>query len=114
MVTGGNKRIVVIKDIPSNFIEEAILILKSEPESSGRVESKPAAGRAKVDEEFLLKEAEMIISNYIRENRLQSAQNRNSRLLQMTAQKSRAVNIAINSALLGSAALLLFLLIRLF
>ena len=31
MVNSGVKKIVIIKDIPSNLIEEAILILKSEP-----------------------------------------------------------------------------------
>ena len=35
MVCDDTKRVVVIRNIPSNFIEEAILVLKSKPEGSG-------------------------------------------------------------------------------
>lgn len=55
MAAGDEKRIVVIKDIHSNFIEEAIFILRSEP---------------KGQEDFIFKEAQAIINRYIKENGL--------------------------------------------
>jgi len=36
MVCDDTKRVVVIRNIASNFIEEAILILKGNPEENGR------------------------------------------------------------------------------
>jgi len=36
MVCDDTKRVVVIRNIASNFIEEAILILKGNPEENGK------------------------------------------------------------------------------
>lgn len=67
MVAGDTKRIVVIKNISSNMIEEVILILKN-----GADEKKcdPVLNKSNIKNDFILKEAEGIISQYIRENRL--------------------------------------------
>jgi hypothetical protein len=74
MVNSGVKKIVIIKDIPSNLIEEAILILKSEPgtitgegENKLKINNNTKKGR----EHFLYKEAELIINNYINESKLE-------------------------------------------
>jgi predicted nucleic acid-binding Zn ribbon protein len=59
MITKSNKNIVCIKDIPSNLIEEAILILKpnvSKDEKTNDVKPK--------SREIILKEAEEIIKEY--------------------------------------------------
>ena len=52
------KNIVVLKNLPSNFIEEAFVILKS---------NKAAMKLEKIEKnkDYVLKEAEMVISNYI-------------------------------------------------
>lgn len=69
MVAGDTKRIVVIKNISSNLIEEAILILKSGPgaKDEGQSENPPKTG---IRNELILKEAENIINQYIKENGL--------------------------------------------
>ena len=60
------KNIVVLKNLPSNLVEEAIVVLKgnkvklSEPAQKKIDNSTKANGK-----EYILKEAEMIISNYI-------------------------------------------------
>lgn len=64
------KNIVVLKDLPSNIIDEAIVILKDNSkiksleviEKNELVESKHKTNDNK---EYILKEAEMVISNYI-------------------------------------------------
>lgn len=64
------KNIVVLKDLPSNIIDEAIVILKDNSkiksleviEKKELVESKYKTSDNK---EYILKEAEMVISNYI-------------------------------------------------
>lgn len=71
MVAGDTKKIIVIKNISSNLIEEAILILKSEPgtKECNQLE-KPVQGKMNEKNDFILKEAESIINQYIRENGL--------------------------------------------
>jgi len=58
------RKIVVLRDIPSNMIEEAILVLKSD----GYDENKNSNEKNDVEKKrdfLIIKEAEMIISNYI-------------------------------------------------
>lgn len=68
---GNARRIVIIRDIPSNIIEEAIFVLKHEP---GREMSQVAVpevlrgGKGK-DSALIYKEAEKIINDYIQETR---------------------------------------------
>ena len=68
----------------------------------------------RVNDEFLLKEAQTIINDYIRENRLSVTPDKRG-CRNIAFQKNKAiVNILINFALLGSVALLLFLIVKLF
>lgn len=64
------KNMVVLKNLPSNLVEEAIVILKS----NKKVKKLEKIEKAKVAEntsgdkkenEYIVKEAEMLISNYI-------------------------------------------------
>ena len=62
------KNMIRIKDLPSNTIEEAILILKENKrakryESTGKF--KNSNYKKCNDEDFVIKEAELIISNYL-------------------------------------------------
>ena len=69
METSNMKNMVVLKNLPSNLVEEAIVILKSskkvkklekiEKNKMEKVES------IKKEKDYFLKEAEMLISNYI-------------------------------------------------
>ena len=116
MVSGKTKRIVVIKDIPSNIIEEAILILKNEPKFMKEIDSKdPGSKNKRPDNDYIFKEAEMIINNYIKENNLSIKNSKNERSVKTGVFKNKILpNIIINLGLLGSIALLSFLILKLF
>lgn len=64
------KNMIILKNLPSNLVEEAIIILKSSAkvknlqkvDNSKKVENER---KIKKDNNYVLKEAEMIVSNYI-------------------------------------------------
>lgn len=114
MVTGDTKRIVVIKNISSNLIEEAILILRCDCISQdGAGISAVPNNKGRIKNEFILKEAETLINNYIRENRLHVVPDRrgnNNNFIQ----KRSLINFFINLLMFGSIGLLIFMAGRLF
>lgn len=112
---GNTKRILVIKDIPSNFIEEAILILKSEagPGKDKAQESIVNKNAKKVDNDFLIKEAEMIINNYIKECKKRGIYTDTTGEKPGILKNKFKTNMIINSALVGSIAFLIFVLTKL-
>ena len=64
------KNIVVLKDLPSNLIEEAILIFKTNNntrkfESIDKGENVNKEKNSKNAKDYIIKEAESVISNYI-------------------------------------------------
>ena len=61
------KNIVVLKNLPSNLVEEAIVVLKqNKVKLPELVEKNQELGAAKTNSnEYILKEAEMVISNYL-------------------------------------------------
>ncbi|MHB8064006.1 MAG: hypothetical protein ACYDG2_15480 [Ruminiclostridium sp.] len=110
MFYGKSKKIIVIKDIHSNLFEEAILVLKEEKEQEqGKISNSDKNNNIKND--FILKEAELIINNYIKDNKgkfippKKKETIKNSKLMK---------NLIINSALIGSIVAVAFLLIKLF
>lgn len=111
MFHGKSKKVIILKDIHSNLFEEAILVLKEdrerEPGQGGKLTS---GGNIKSD--FILKEAETIINNYIRDNKIKFRPPNKKRLF---AKDSRLMKrLLINSALVGSLAAVIYLLIKLF
>ncbi|HOM03365.1 MAG TPA: hypothetical protein PLH43_11140 [Acetivibrio sp.] len=111
MVCDDTKRVVVIRNIASNFIEEAILILKGNPEENGRKFKKILSKDREKMNEHLLKEAEEIINNYIKRYGSQ-VDCRTEIKLKPCRMKFRLPNVVINMALIGSIALLVFLVSR--
>lgn len=70
MQTSNMKNIVVLKNLPSNLIDEAIVILKSNKkvknfELIDRNKNKTINNKETESKGYILKEAEMIISDYI-------------------------------------------------
>lgn len=70
METSNMKNMVVLKNLPSNLVEEAIVILKSSKkvkklEKIERNRENPKIEPVKKEKDYILKEAEMLISNYI-------------------------------------------------
>ncbi len=114
MVAGDTKKIVVIKNISSNLIEEAILILKSDPDSKRtEKDEKLLKSRSNTGNDFILKEAESIINQYIKENGLavSSRKHRKSRL--KLFRFNIPVNVLINCLLMAAIAFLLLIINKL-
>ncbi len=72
MDTSNMKNIVVLKDLPSNIVDEAIVILKSNVnlKKYDFVESKKESIKSNVNSKketknYIVKEAEAIVSNYL-------------------------------------------------
>lgn len=69
METSKLKNMVILKNLPSNLIDEAIIILKTNKKVKKlqKIEKKKTQSNedTKRDKEYIVKEAEMIINNYI-------------------------------------------------
>lgn len=58
------KNIVVLKNLPSNIVEEAIVVLKGNKVKLPENKDKGNDNKEKTND-YILKEAEMVISNYL-------------------------------------------------
>ena len=69
METSNLKNMVVLKNLPSNIVDEAIIVLKANKKTKKlqKIENKKILENQenKKDKEYILKEAEMIVDNYI-------------------------------------------------
>ena len=70
METSRLKNIVVLKNLPSNIVDEAIVVLKTNKKVKKlqKIEQNKnsiSSEGDKKDKEYILKEAEMIVNNYI-------------------------------------------------
>lgn len=69
METSKLKNMVVLRNLPSNIVDEAIIILKANKKAKKlqKIEKKRTQSdeNIKKDKEYILKEAEMIVNNYI-------------------------------------------------
>ena len=114
MVCDDTKRVVVIRNIPSNFIEEAILVLKSKTEGSGGKNVKKVfLKKDKKINDHILKEAEEVINNYIKKNGAQRELGIEIHLRPSLKKPKLLTSTVINLALLGSIVLLLFMIAKL-
>ncbi len=112
MFYGKSKRVIVIRDIHSNLFEEAILVLKEEKEQEqdkGKISNFDKSRNSSND--FILKEAELIINNYIKDNKGKFTPPKKE---EPTKNSKFMKNLIINSALIGSVVAVTFLLIKLF
>lgn len=97
----GLKRIVVLSNIPSNVIEEAIFILKNENVN----DEKKSKNEIEQKREFLiLKEAEIIINNF--------AKDFNNILNKPNRVKAWHIDFLINTGLIVGISLFIYLLIK--
>ncbi|HEX3030080.1 MAG TPA: hypothetical protein VHT34_12435 [Clostridia bacterium] len=116
MLSGDSKRVVVIKDIPSNIIEEAIFILKPEFLGKSGTGSKRALAKvSKSKDEFMIKEAELIINNYIRDaEAFRTGGKKKTNNWRPGTKKASPLNLTINLALAGSILFLVLMISKLF
>ncbi len=64
------KNMVVLRNLPSNIVDEAFVVLKSNKkvkklEKIEKTKNSKVEGKDKKDKEYMLKEAEMLVSDYI-------------------------------------------------
>jgi len=113
MFYGKSKKVIILKDIHSNLFEEAILVLKEDKERDKEVGDGLASGKkSNAKSDFILREAESIINNYIKENKVKFSPQKKRESLK--PKSKLMMNVLINSALFGSIAAVIFLLIKLF
>lgn len=70
METSKLKNMVILKNLPSNIVDEAIIVLKSNKKIKKlqKIEKKKSIDNninTNKDKDYILKEAEMIVNNYI-------------------------------------------------
>jgi hypothetical protein len=108
MVCDDTKRVVIIKNISSNIVEEAILVLRDKKTSKNKnIVISSANGSIKANN-YLLREAEDIINNYIKERNIKGGFVHELNLRPFNPNK-RFINTVINIALGASIALLLYI-----
>ena len=102
MNTGNLKNIVVLKDLPSNLIEEAIVVLKEnqkipklEPASKDKKENE--SDMKKNSKDYIVKEAQMLIADYI-----SRVENKNKKENQSIQKLNNKWLKSVNQALLVS------------
>lgn len=110
MFYGKSKKVIVINDIHSNLFESAILVLKEEKDREEKCNILNLNKRNNTNNDFILKEAESIINNYIKENKCKAATSKKIENVNSNFMK----NIIINSALIGSLLAVVFLLVKMF
>ena len=109
MNTGDLKNIVVIKDLPSNLIEEAIVVLKEnqkipklEPASKDKKENSLQTPKIKNSKDYIIKEAQMLIADYI--SKIENKNKKENQSIQKLNKKCKKLK-SINQALVVSLAI---------
>lgn len=110
MFYGKSKKVIILRDIHSNLFEEAILVLKEEKDPE-QGQKKVTSGKNTTND-FILKEAESVINNYIRDNKGKLAGTDKKKRLAKNPRIKK--DLLINFALLGSIAAVIYLIIKLF
>lgn len=121
MFYGRSKRVIILKDIHSNLFEEAILVLKEDRDKDNGGAGKESGSKTDTQKnDFILREAENIINNYIKNNKSTLAPvkrepiHKEGTFGRKVNESKFMKNLIINSALIGSIAAVAFLLIQLF
>ena len=106
MNTGNLKNIVVLKDLPSNLVEEAIVVLKEnqkilklEPASTDKKESNSELQKVKNSKDYIIKEAQMLISEYI--SRVENKNKKENQSIQKLNKKCKRLKTANQALLVG-------------
>lgn len=59
------KNMVVLKNLPSNIVEEAYVVLKPNKNFKINLQKQEENNKERITSEYVVKEAEMVISNYL-------------------------------------------------
>ncbi|NLY42533.1 MAG: hypothetical protein GX066_00860 [Clostridiaceae bacterium] len=110
MVYENSKQVVIIKNIKSNIIEEAIFILKDTSGNGKEIKSKYTTASS----DYILQEAQEIIDNYIKQHALGCSFVPSKPKIKNLRKWNISVGVVLNIALIISIALFIFLLSRAF
>lgn len=108
MDTTNLKNIVVLKDLPSNIVEEAIVVLKENqkiPKLENAVNEKQVINEIKTEKnskDYIIKEAQMLISEYI--SKIENKNKKENQSIKKLNQKCERLKI-INKTLLVTLAI---------
>ncbi len=113
METSNMKNIVVLKNLPSNLVEEAIVILKKNKKirKLELIDNKKNNNIEDVqvkDDEYILKEAEMLVSNYIDRTQKNKFINKMNKSEKKNYTRLKKYSIAVTILLLISLVINLF------
>lgn len=98
MDSSNMKNMVVLRDLPSNIVEEAIVILKNNKKinklqlAKNKKQEKVVETVKREDKQYIIKEAEMLISNYIKEVEKPIKLSKEQKNLQKKYNKLKKVN----------------------
>ena len=102
MQTSDMKNIVVLKNLPSNIVEEAIVVLKNtnKIKQYKMLENKKQNGKiegtkSEDSQKYIIKEAEMLISNYISDIEKPKVNIKTNQTLQRKYHRLRRLTIAM-------------------
>lgn len=115
MVCDDTRRVIIIKNIESNLIEEAIIVLKKKSETNGK-DLKAVFSRnpkSHTHNALIIKEAEEIINNYMKEKKASDFTGINLNLRPCRS-KEMLTNTFINFALITGIVGLLFMVCKFF
>lgn len=114
MDTSNLKNIVVLKDLPSNIVEEAIVVLKEnqkvpklehadkEIKKNNIKPSENNKSHNKTSKDYIIKEAQMLIADYI--SKIENKNKKENKTVQNLKSKYKKVR-AFNYVLIGCLAL---------
>lgn len=101
METSKMKNIVVLKDLPSNIVEEAIVVLKNNKKikKPELIKNKNNNDKTKQDKskkidskDYIIKEAQMLIANYISEIEKNNQTKKSQKNLQKKYNRIKKIN----------------------
>ena len=91
------KNIVVLKNLPSNIVEEAIVVLK---ENKTKTQTKSKAQEVKPKQkEYILKEAEMVVTNYL--SNMENKKCKNNKKIERNYKRLKIISICLIIAFVG-------------
>lgn len=105
MVIDNTRRIIVIKDVDSEYVQEAILVLRESKKQAGALGGDKQESR--LDHDYLVKEAQRIIDDYIKDCKSRAGLRRNKYL------KETGIKIPSGFVICGSLILCVVLFIYL-
>ncbi|TYQ14588.1 UNVERIFIED_CONTAM: hypothetical protein Cloal_0936 [Acetivibrio alkalicellulosi] len=114
MVCDETKRIVIIKNIPSNVVEEAILVLKDRPAKGEKNVTTIFPKSSDKRNEYIVKEAEDIIKKYVKGKSNLKDLSLELKLRPYTSKFGIFANTLASIILLGSIAALIFMITKIF